>query len=160
MSTPIIAKELAILMFNSNIPELKEAALKDYPELSMKITARLKTFEDCYNEVKKKFPNDIPELVQVIMSISKTSDHVPKSMRVFIICEAFKENWIPNWDDSNERKYSIYFSLSSSGSGFSYSGCNYDYAYSPVGSRLVYIDHETAEYVGRTFTKEYSYYLK
>ena len=58
-----------------------------------------------------------------------------------------------DWNNYDQRKYYPWFDLekySGSASGVSYGGYDYDCSDSNVGSRLVFPDLETAEYVANT----------
>lgn len=58
-----------------------------------------------------------------------------------------------DWNNYNQRKYYPWFDLekyNGSASGFSYIGFDYDDSGTSVGSRLVFPDRETAEYVAKT----------
>lgn len=61
------------------------------------------------------------------------------------IVEAFNEGWIPNWDNSNERKYYPWFYLDSKGGGFRLGGVGYPDSYSPVTARLCFRSEELAK---------------
>ena len=74
---------------------------------------------------------------------------------LFVLSEA---SWkhkgeIIDWNNYGQRKYYPWFDLekyTGSASGFSFDDYNYANSYSGVGSRLVFPDRETAEYVAKT----------
>ena len=75
---------------------------------------------------------------------------------LFVMSEAAwkHKNEKIDWNNNDQRKYYPWFDLEtySSGSapGFSYYDCHYAASGSAVGSRLVFPDRETAEYVAKT----------
>ena len=106
---------------------------------------RIKTFEDALEETGR--PN-IPDF----------SD-LPDDMRAYfvahykmsVIVEALNEGWTPNWNDSNEYKWRLWFMMSLS--AFAFYGSHYDgsYAYSGSGSRLCFKSEELAIYCAKQF---------
>lgn len=87
---------------------------------------------------------------------------IPKAMRDYmaaayklpIIINLLNEGWKPNWNDSNEYKYSIWWKVQADGkrtSGFGLAFGGYDYwaTGTAVGSRLSFKTRELAEYVGK-----------
>lgn len=74
---------------------------------------------------------------------------------LFVISQAAwkQKNEKIDCNNYDQRKYYPWFDLekySGSASGFSYVDCSYAYSGSTVGTRLVFPDRETAEYVGKT----------
>ena len=106
---------------------------------------RIKTFEDALEETGR--PN-IPDF----------SD-LPDDMRAYfiaqykmsVIVEALNESWTPNWNDSNEYKWRIWFTMSPSAFAFDGSLCAYSSAYSGGGSRLCFKSEELAIYCAKQF---------
>lgn len=79
---------------------------------------------------------------------------------LFVISEAAwkQKNEKIDWNNYDQRKYYPWFDLekhSGSASGFSFSDYADDRSNSHVGSRLVFPDHETAEYVAKTHLQLY-----
>lgn len=60
-------------------------------------------------------------------------------------CEALNEGWIPDWDDSNQPKYSIWFHMGSS--GFRFDVCDGWAAVSDCGSRLCFPKPELGKHL-------------
>lgn len=111
----------------------------------------LKTFEAACEVVGIDGKN-VPNVENLPISHAKA---IVATYKLFIISEAaWKEkNEKIDWNNYNQRKYYPWFDLekyAGSASGFSYDGCHYVGSYSGVGSRLVFPDRETAEYVGKT----------
>ena len=75
-----------------------------------------------------------------------------------IIAKAINQGWVPDWDNTNERKWFPWFSLSS-GFGFvgSYYGCGGSAA--AVGSRLCTDTNDKALYIAEQFKDLYQEYL-
>ena len=65
------------------------------------------------------------------------------------------EGWIPDYTNSNEEKWVIWFDLSS-GSGLSLCGIAYTSAYTSVGSRLVFRTKALAMHAVEHFLPEYA----
>jgi len=74
-----------------------------------------------------------------------------------LLCKSLNEGWVPDWDNSNERKYTPWFKMGSG--GFRY----HDYVswgtYSIVGSRLCLKSSDLAEYAGTQFTEVYENFI-
>jgi hypothetical protein len=80
--------------------------------------------------------------------------------QIKLIVKALNEGWNPDWSNSNETKYFPWFRMgSSSGSGFSYGGCDHWVTLSYVGSRLCFKSRDLAEYAGKQFTEIYKNYM-
>lgn len=72
-----------------------------------------------------------------------------------IINKAINGDWVPDWNNSNQRKYYPYFRMGSAGFGFSVTLCIYYGTDSCVGSRLCFETSEQAEYAGKQFLDIY-----
>lgn len=119
----------------------KETFLKSIKE-------RIKSFDDVLAELKisrEDFENSCKSL---------ESDEIAYRMAKMVAL-VFNEGWTPDWTNSNEYKFFIWFTMGSpSGVGFAY----YDYVSrgsgSDVGSRLVFKSRELAEYAGKLFEQK------
>lgn len=80
--------------------------------------------------------------------------------KLMIIAEALNkvngENWKPDWTNYSEYKYYPWFDKASSGGGFSFHGSDFWCTYSIVGSRLCYINRDTARFAGKHFIDLYN----
>ena len=76
-----------------------------------------------------------------------------------VIYKAINNEWVPDFTDSNQKKWYPYFRVLSSGLDFSSSSCLYDHALTLVGVRLCTYSENVAIYIGRTFTTEYEDFL-
>ncbi|WP_379963952.1 hypothetical protein [Epilithonimonas sp. UC225_85] len=122
----------------------------------MNIIDKVKSFEDACQLLGIE-----PNLPEVSMLPENHQKAIIAHYKLVIIAQAINENWKPNWDNWNERKYYPWFDLegSSSGSGFSYIGYVFWYTLSNVGSRLCFKTYQLAEYVGQTFIDLYKDYF-
>ena len=75
-----------------------------------------------------------------------------------IIAKAINQGWVPDWDNTNERKWFPWFSLAS-GFGFDDSGYSCGCSRTVVGSRLCFESEEKADYAGKQFTAIYEEFL-
>lgn len=111
----------------------------------------IKSFEDACIKLKRE-----PLLPEVSMLPEGNQKAVIANYKLDVIQEAINEDWKADWNNWNQYKYYPWFKLSSSGSGFSYSGYDCDYSISPVGSRRVFPSSEIARYVGNQFIDLYN----
>jgi len=75
-----------------------------------------------------------------------------------VITKAINQDWIPDWNSTNQKKWFPWFRLSS-GFGFVGSDYNCDYSRTDVGSRLCFESEEKADYAGKQFTAIYEEFL-
>lgn len=105
----------------------------------------IKTFEDALAETGRP---DIPAF----------SD-LPEDMRSYfiaqykmsVIIEALNEGWVPDWNNSNEYKWRIWFRMSPSAVSFDYSDCDDGCSLAGSGSRLCFKSEELAIYCAKQF---------
>jgi len=123
---------------------------------SMKITDRIKTYEDAVKELGCE-PND--ELSDDEMMLNGFSPDELTLRKIKVFTKALNEGWKPDWNDSNQPKYYPYFKMSSG--GFVFDGTYYgrSSAYAGNASRLCFKSKELAEYAGKQFEKLYSDYI-
>jgi len=129
------------------LPEIK-TSIK--PNKAMKITDRVKTFEDACNVLNIEEAD--------ILNGNETQDETAY-IKLKTIARALNEGWKPNWQNSSEYKYYPLFYMDQPGSGFSFDDYVYDYAASCLGSRLCFKSRELAEYAGKQFTGIYRDFL-
>lgn len=144
----------------------KANALEAYEEAGPKIKVVLeklfgkKVFAKSIMDVIKSW-EDVCELndtdpVKCLPFPSPSDKHqeaVNGFFKMTIIADALNEGWVPDWDNSNEYKYSPWFKHS--GGGFSYFDCDFGLATSYVGARLVFKSSALAEYAGKQFLDIY-----
>lgn len=136
------------LKADDNMKQILEAsAPKGF--FSMKITDRVKTFEDACRVTgvssAMPFPNPSNEIEE-----DTNASHV-----VTIIHSALCEGWKADWGNHNQKKYYPYFYSPGSGLGLAYYFYLYAGYFTGVGSRRVYPTSELAIYAGKQFEKEY-----
>mgnify|MGYP001354057252 CR=1 FL=1 len=142
-----VEKENAIKAWKEGNAETKKVLENLYGKevFNMKITDRVKTFEDAYEIAGKPQKPDFN-----VFSVADRSffEHMWK---MTIITKALNEDWEPDWDNTDEPKYYPYFSMSPSGFGFR--GAYHDFACAPAGcgSRLRFRTSELARYAGEQF---------
>jgi len=76
-----------------------------------------------------------------------------------VIYKAINNEWVPDFTDSNQKKWYPYFRVLSSGVASSVAVYCYDFADTYVGVRLCTYSENVAIYIGRTFTTEYEDFL-
>ncbi len=105
----------------------------------------IKTFEDACKKLKV-YPDDIFN--------KKDSPDEVAYKKLKVIVKAINNGWIPNWKDSDQKKWFPWFNLSS---GFGFSGSYYccDYAGTFIGSRLCFESSEKSEYAANQFIDLY-----
>lgn len=142
----------------------KETAKKLYPEspswfreqleeafgkecFRKKDFGEIKTFEDACNELENLTP---------IRNDEAPDEIAYKKLK--IIVAAINQGWIPDWANTDQRKWYPWFNLSS---GFGFSCTYYDCVYSvaDVGSRLCFESEEKAGYAGNQFLELYKDFL-
>lgn len=114
-----------------------------------KSSDKILTFEDAC-EVLDIDPNSV-------ISDQDTSDEAAYK-KLKVIVKSINQGWIPDWIDTNQKKWFPYFNLSS---GFGFSGTDYDYAYAhaSVGSLLCFESEAKAKHAGTRFLQLYKEYL-
>jgi hypothetical protein len=118
---------------------------------SQKITDRIKTFEDACQETGED-PNDL-----------KFSTGTPDEIaykKIKVVVKALNQGWVPDYSNSNQRKWYPWFQFS--GSGFRFFGAIYGCTFtdSSGGSRLCLPSEELAVHLGKTFISEFNQFLK
>jgi len=121
---------------------------------SMKITDRIKTFEDACNETGVDF-----------YEFSISNKNTPKDEKAFkmlkIITKALNEGNEIRPSDENQTKYIPYFDMRKKvGSGFAYSDCSSWYYHSDgLSARLFLYSKELAIYFGNQFEQIWYDYI-
>lgn len=109
------------------------------------IKDRIKTFEDALEETGR--PN------------APSFSDIPKEMRAYfiaqykisVIVEALNEGWTPDWDNTYQLKWRVWFKMSPSAFAFDGSDFDYSYARAGSGSRLYFKSEELAIYCAKQF---------
>jgi hypothetical protein len=104
MATLTIDDKVARKLYPTAAPEFKSVLENSYPigYFSGKITDRIKTFEDACAEVGEDPEHD------------KFTEGTPDEIafkKIKVITKALNEGWLPNWNNSGERKWYPWFYL-------------------------------------------------
>ena len=75
------------------------------------------------------------------------------------VVECINGGWVVDWSNTKQKKWYVFFSISSSGFGFSYACYDCEAADTSVGSRLVFESEEKAAYAAKIFIKLYEEYF-
>ena len=108
----------------------------------------IKTLEDACEEL------DIP--TPYFNGTETRDEFVYRALK--IVVKAINQGWTPDWNNTDQRKWSPWFNLSS-GFGFSYSYYSYDYTDATVGSRLCFESEEKSNYSAKQFIEMYKEFL-
>ena len=76
-----------------------------------------------------------------------------------LVVKTINQGWVPDWSNTNQRKWYPWFDISPSGAGFSDSGYRYAAAHTGVGSRLCFETEEKCKYAANQFIEIYYKYL-
>ena len=138
-------------MYCTASPELKvileESFGKDF--FTQKITERIKSYLDACAELGEK-----PLSESKFKSLGFTDDEI-NYRKIKTITKVLNEGWMPDWSNTDQKKWFPWLYMSSS--GFVFSGAYYSCSDMPagLGSRLCFKSRELAEYAGKQFTKLY-----
>jgi hypothetical protein len=110
---------------------------------SSRIIDRVTSFEDACEETGQN-PNDKKFTTGTLDDIAYQKKKV--------IAMALREGWVPDWNDTSQRKWYPWFHCSA-GSGFDFSYSSYccDDTITLVGSRLCFPTQELSDYFGKHF---------
>lgn len=144
----------------------KTTAKKLYPEAPDWFKSILiETFGKKYFE-KKKF-NEINTFLDAcaeldilqtdVFNEKDTTDEIAYK-KLKIIAKAINQGWIPDWNNTDQKKWYPWFRMSS-GFGFDFTYYDYAGANTGVGSRLCFETKEKAEYAGKQFEEIYKQLL-
>lgn len=81
------------------------------------------------------------------------------TFQMFIICEVLCEDWVADFNNSSQYKYTPYFTWNNAGFGFSDTDYGDWNTGTYVGSRLVFPTRELAVYAGEQFIDIYNKFL-
>ncbi len=158
METVEIKKEKLLKAYNNTTKEIKNFLNELFDKevfIPQKGTDRIKTFKDAYAAL----PNLDGDIIKYDKLISAgISDHLLAYQQLVIIIRVLNEGWTPDWDNSSEKKWYIWWDMR--GVGVSYVGYGGAYTYSGVGARLVFSSRELAEFCAKTFPEIWKEYLK
>lgn len=147
----------------------KEAALKAYAEAQPKqktllenlfgkktfqkdILERVTTLKDVFDELGE----DIQSFFDKCKAIGDEQDEVYYKV-CKKICKALNGDWIPDFTNSSQPKYFIWWDLSSGEAVYFYS--DFYFQGSCCSARLCFLDEKTAKHAGKYFQPEFNKYL-
>jgi hypothetical protein len=145
----------------------KETAKKLYPESQRWFQERLEEAfgKDCFKRKSfdsiKTFEDACEELeidpTTVVNSTDQPDEAAYKKLKIII--RAINQGWIPDRDDTKQRKCWPFFNLANAGFVTSYVNYAPSLAYANFGFRLCFESEEKANYAGRQFLKLYKEFL-
>lgn len=99
---------------------------------------------------------------EILPDVSKYPAHLQEALtataKLFVVNEALKGDWVPDWQDYDQRKWYPWFDIEKSEanpSGFRFCASYYGLTGSLVGSRLVYPSSEISKYAATQFEDLY-----
>lgn len=142
MSIQINVNGVSITLTSEQLAEIDNQRKKK----SIHVTERIQTFDDIIAESGKHVS---------YFTDSTLAKHELGYRKFVAICEVYNEGWIPDFTDSDERKWYIYGTdYNKSSFGFSNTGYGYWFAHTIGGSRLCLKSQSLAEDVIKKFIKE------
>lgn len=129
-----------------------------------------KVLENLFGDI---FNNDITEIVKTfedacgilgidpddVFNASDSEDEIAYK-KLKIIAKALNEDWLPDWNNSNQRKWAPWFYLNNPGFRFDDSDYGITGADASGGSRLCFATEELATYAAKQFLSLYENFLK
>jgi len=122
-----------------------EVRFKEKPK---DVTERIKSIEDAIRELGESDEDVIT--LRTLLDVIDPCGHLVNYQSAIVIAKALNEGWKPNWNNSDEYKYVIWFEMGSS--GFRFYVCDFWVTSSDVGSRLCFKSSKLANYAGAQFT--------
>lgn len=133
----------------------KEKSLITCSEIPKSIIERIKTLQEAIDELGE-LDEEVIELRK--LENSKITSHVLYHQQAVVIAKALQHGWVADFSDSDQRKYTAYYKISSAG-GFVFSVFDSWSAAAHVGSRLCFPTFELAKYFGTQFIEIHRKYL-
>lgn len=153
MNTIEIKKENVIKAFSEGTEDIKKVLQTLFGE---------KVFKNKDNWIEKWESFCKENDITVTLPYSSPSNSNEESANAYAmlihIARIKNDGWKPDWNNSSQYKYYPWFNMKS-GSGFSYSGYDYDDSLSSLGSRLCFESSSLAEAVGKEFLFIYEKFL-
>lgn len=141
------------LKADESVKKVLESLIGD--QLTLKITDRVKTFEDAC-QVLGITPDDVLHAAHSEY-LKKDIASINAYQKLIIITRALNEGWEPNWNDEDEYKHYPWFYFNRP--GFRFFSAAYLYTGSAVGSRLCFRSSELAEYAASQFLDIYKEFM-
>jgi len=156
MKKPVLIEESeARSMWQNATPEFKKLLETTFGKefFSMKITDRIKTYEDACKELGIE-PLDESEMIEA----GFTPDEIIYRM-IKTITKALVGDWKTNWEDGSQKKWYPWFKVSSGGFVFYVAPYRYSGADAGSASRLCFPTEELAIYAGKQFIELYKKFI-
>lgn len=132
-------------------PVIKMVFEQSFPTgfFSEKLTDRINSMSDVFAECGI----DEDEFYEECQNLGLPEDEIGYR-EAKLICKAFNGDWVPNWDNSNERKWRPWFYMDGP-SGFRFLGSDCDLTISGVGSRLCFKEESHCDHAAKAFLHIY-----
>ncbi|MFH1121771.1 MAG: hypothetical protein V1775_18265 [Bacteroidota bacterium] len=155
MKTLQIDENNARKLYKTGAPEFKITLEDTFGKefFSQSVIDRVKSYEDACREIGEEPVNE------VLLKVAGFTDDEINYRKLKSITKALNEGWKPDWDDSNERKWFPWFTMSSSGFAFFVAYYYYSCTAAGGGARLCFKSSELAEYAGRQFSQTYKGFM-
>lgn len=157
METLTISKENALAAYEKATPKRKKllSDLLGKKVFQKNVLDRIKTYEDACED------QGITPLDQTDFLFLPAVDqkHAFASHKINTIIRSLNEGWMPDFGNTSEYKYYVWYKWAGSGSGFAYDGYGYGHGRSFVGARLHFKTRELAQYFAKQFIKEVNEYF-
>lgn len=124
----------------------------------MKITDRIKTFGDACKYLGIN-PDNYKLNFEPGFGLNNLALATNAFIKLTIITRALNEDWKPDWNNSNERKYYPWFTMDS-GRGFGLLDVAYHAGHSDVSGWLVYESEELCRYSATQFKDIWEIYMR
>ena len=147
--TDIIPEGFIIDSLNENKTAIN---LKQIPK---DIKEQIKTLQDAIDELGEQ--DEEVKFLRLLEPIGKET-HVYGRQEAVVIAKALQEDWVADFSDSDQRKYTPYYEVSSAG-GFVYLGYGRWHTVTYVGSHLCFHSSELTKYFGTQFIEIHRKYL-
>lgn len=129
---------------------------KDQVALYDDITDRVKSFEDACELLG--ISTSLPDVSGLLKKYYKA---IIANYKLMVITEALNEEWMANWEDTNQYKYYCWFSWNGAIAGFAFLNADStaSYANANFGARLCYKSEKLATYSGKQFIELWNEFL-
>jgi hypothetical protein len=118
-----------------------------------------------FKQVLELLPdNDPDKLTYQKLIEAGITGHALYYLMLVMITKVLNEGWMPNYNDTNQRKYELWYSVEADDKHPSGSGLSFTYyvtwsSFTTVGSRLLFRDYETGLYAFKHFKTEITNYI-
>ena len=161
METLKLSKETAIKMYketsDNNIKKILEESFGKNI-FNMKITDRINSIEDVISILGEN-DDDVMEY-RILMKYSRNKYNIANTL-LTMITKVLNEGWVPNWADTNEKKWFSWWKQESPSSRFVFVGtdCVLWTTGTVGGSRLCFREKSLAAFAANRFPQIYNDFL-